>query len=394
MIQQRAKVLLIEDDPDSVYLMSLRFNEACGETLAFMMESAESLARGLELIAKAEHDLILLDLMLPDSEGLDTLKRARAAAGDTPIVVLTNLDDERLALEALAHGAQDFLTKGPIKPQELRRALGYALERSRLLARLRKLERLKAEIRERRKVERFKDQLLSTVSHELRSPLTVIKAAVANLWDGLAGPLTEQQSQLVSVAHRNAERLARMINNLLDLSRLESGQVEVKPAELDCEALMREAGDAARLSRGERKIEVAVVPGGPLPAVWSDADMAAQLLGNLLDNALRYARARVELSARVEEEEVVFTVSDDGPGIPRERLPELFNRFVQLDRPKGGAGYKGTGLGLAICHEIARLCRGRVWAESEAGAGARFSFTLPRRAAAPLSHGTSPNPRG
>lgn len=383
------RVLLIEDDPDTVLLMSLHLNEACGETLSFTLESADTAAAGLDLLGKGAHDIVLLDLMLPDSEGLDTLRRLRTAFPDMPIVVLTNMNDEKTALEALAAGAQDFLSKGRIPPADLRRAIGYALERGRLLGRLRKLERLRAELRERRRVERFKDQLLSTVSHELRSPLTVVKAALANLWDRLAGPLSEQQAQLVYVGHRNAERLARMINNLLDLSRLESGQAKVEPAELDVAALASEVVEATRVGRGERKITLELKAPAGLPRVWADADMTTQVLGNFVDNALRYARSRVEVRLSANDAELVVCVSDDGQGIPRERLAELFNRFVQLDRPMGGEGYKGTGLGLAICHEIARLNGGRVWAESDPGAGSRFYFALPQHRQAVAAYGPS-----
>ncbi len=379
---------MIEDDPDSALLMSLHLSDACGGALRFSLETAETLAAGLELLQRREYSVVLLDLTLPDSRDLETLKRVRARAPDVPVVVLTNLLDERAAFEAVAEGASDFLIKERFEPSQLRRALGYAIERNRRADELRRLEKLRSEARERQRVESFKDRVLSTVAHELRSPMTIAKAAICNLLDGLAGALTEEQRQLLAIAQRNNERLARLIGNFLDLSRLESGQVKVAPESVDLAALAAELVDERRVAHGERLLLRVEPPASPALA-WADRDLAAQLLGNLLDNACRHARSAVRVELQTGDAQVVARVRDDGPGVPADKARTLFQRFVQLDRPTGGAGYKGTGLGLAICQEIARLNEGRVWFEPGAGPGATFGFSLPRskaRAAAEKSH--------
>lgn len=379
---RHVKVLLVEDDPDSAFLISLHLSEACGDSVRFTLQTAESLAGGLDCLAREDYDAILLDLMLPDSRGLKTLEGVRDKAADIPIVILTGLSDEEIGFDAVAQGAQDYLVKESLDPRRLRRALAYALERSRLSRRLIELERLQAELQRRRQVEEFKDQVISSVSHELRSPLTVVKAAIANLWDGLAGPLSEPQAQLVYIALRNTHRLNRLIENFLDLSRLEAGKIQAHPQALDARRLAKETVEGLRLAFGaEKRHDIRLDLPEDLPSLHADPDLFQQVLNNLLDNALRYARSWVSVRARPIEggSEVRFTVSDDGPGIPPERLGDLFNKFVQVNRPPAGGGYKGTGLGLALCKELVAMNGGRIWAESPSGEGGVFHFTMPCR---------------
>jgi signal transduction histidine kinase len=228
----------------------------------------------------------------------------------------------------------------------------------------------------------LKDQLLSTVAHELRTPLSVIKAVVGTLRDRLAGPLNSEQAELIVSADRNIGRLTRLLNNFLDLSRLESRRARVNRRPFEPIELVREITEGVRLANRERPVVFLYDLPDRAPEVHVDADMIAQVLSNLLDNALRYARARVLVRASVAREAVEISVTDDGPGIPAEKLSDLFNKFVQLDRPRGGQGYKGTGLGLAISREIMSLNGGRIWAENAAGRGACFRFTLPVAAVA------------
>ncbi|MDE2291799.1 MAG: response regulator, partial [Elusimicrobia bacterium] len=314
-MEQRIHVLLIEDDPDAELLLSIQLNAACGRDLRFTMESAATLEAGLErLKAEGDFSLLLLDLTLPDSRGIETVVRAKAACGDVPVVVLTGAADEGLGLQAVSAGAQDFLQKDHLEPQALRRALSYAIQRT--LAR--RVEQIEAEIRERRRIEAFKDQVIGTVAHELRSPLTVTKAAIANMADGLTGTLNEEQSQLLGLASRNLERLSRIISNFLELSRLESGRARVAPRRVDSRRLLGELLEGMRLAdrAGRLSWEDGLPPA--LPHARVDPDLFCQLVQNLLDNASRFARSRVRLEARAAGPDLVISVLDDGPGVPPE----------------------------------------------------------------------------
>ncbi|MDD5302825.1 MAG: hybrid sensor histidine kinase/response regulator [Elusimicrobia bacterium] len=380
---QRVNALMIDDDPESLLLMGIRLNEACGPDLRFSLEGAETLKAGLLRIETGGYDVILLDLNLPDSRGLDTVAAACAKAGGTPVVVMTCFEDESVGLEAIGLGAQDYLIKDRLNMTLLGRSIRFAIERSALLRELRELEQLRAEVRERRKADQFKDRLLGAVSHELRSPLTVAQAAVSSLAEGLVGPLSPGQAELVEMAGRNLDRLGRLVMNALDYSRLDSGRASLEFRRVDARRLISElASDWKRALAKPLSVEVDLPDG--LPAVRADADHFAQLLGNLLDNAARHAAGRVRVCARAEGGMVRVTVEDDGPGVPRALSEEIFVPYMQLTRGKG-PGYKGTGLGLAICREIAELSSGRVWLDETAEAGARFHFELPRWTPAALA---------
>lgn len=373
--EKRVNVLMIDDDPEALLLMGMRLNEACGTDRRFVLEGAGTLEAGMAQAAKDDYDVILLDLNLPDSRGLDTVARACRKAKGVPIVVLTGFEDEAMGLDAIVLGAQDYLIKERVNMTLLGRAIRFSIERSALLRQVRELEQLRAEVRERRKADQFKDRLLGAVSHELRSPLTIAQAAVGNLVDGMGGKLSPAQAELVAMAARNLDRLGRLVLNTLDFSRLDSGRACLEFRRVDSRRLISEvASDWRRSLTRALSVEVDLAEG--LPAVRADADHFAQMLCNLLDNAARHAARRVAILARAEGGMLRVSVEDDGPGVPPERRAELFTPYVQLTR-SAGAGYKGTGLGLAICREIAVLSAGRLWLDEAAAPGAVFHFELP-----------------
>ena len=243
---------------------------------------------------------------------------------------------------------------------------------------LRRMEQLKSEIAERRRVDKLKDEWIETVTHDLRTPLTIIKGAVVELHDGRAEPLQPQQAMLMGLARRQLERVERMVVNLLDLSRLESGHARVERRTLDAGAIVRRVtGDFARAA-AERaiRIETAIEPGAP--PLFADPDLFEQLVVNLVENALRFAHARIAVRIRGGAAGALeLSVEDDGVGIPPEKKNLLFTRFNQLERARAPDGYKGTGLGLAICKEIVGLHRGRIDVASEPGKGTSFLVSLP-----------------
>lgn len=243
------------------------------------------------------------------------------------------------------------------------------------------IEHLKAEIIQRQKVDRLKDEFVSAVSHELRTPLTIIKGAIDNLRDGVAGALDPKQTKVIDIAYTNSNRLIKIINNLLDLSRLESGHSHFQRANIKIYPLIQEAVRNFQVSMRDKELILNAQIPVDLPEIYADSDMVVQVINNLLDNAIRYANKQIGLTVRPIEEKnkknLEIVVSDDGPGIPIEKRENLFSKFVQINRPTGGAGYKGTGLGLAICREITNLHHGKIWIDSNFNGGCHFHVTFP-----------------
>lgn len=255
------------------------------------------------------------------------------------------------------------------------------------------------DITDERRLDQMKDEFISTVSHELRTPLSIVSAAVGNLLDGTVGNLTDQQRRVVETTSRNMKRLGRLIHDLLDLSRLESGRMRIDRKVVHIKEVLEDVVKTFSSEIAVAHLEfVAEIP-ADLPLVHVDPDMIHQVLVNLIGNAMRYAKHKIVLRVTSGEEsiqdtsfkqddplrefepfgisrQIMVSVTDDGPGVAKEDQERLFNKFEQIHRAKG-PGYHGTGLGLAISKEIVDQHAGKIWVESEKGKGATFFIALP-----------------
>lgn len=245
---------------------------------------------------------------------------------------------------------------------------------------------LAEEVAKRKRFEQVKDEFISNVSHEIRTPLTLIKLSISNLQVGVEGNLNRRQLNLVEQTTRHINRLGRIIDDLLDLSRLESGKASLNRKQLNTAGLIQQIVQEASMTAKDKDLlfETAIHP--DLPSIYADEDMVVQVFHNLLNNAYRFASTRFALKVVPFETEgqggelqkcLQFTVTNDGPGIDPKDMKALFRKFEQINRPSGGSGYKGTGLGLAICREMISLHYGKIWAESFDGL-THFHFTLPQ----------------
>lgn len=233
-----------------------------------------------------------------------------------------------------------------------------------------------ADITERRDVERIKSELISVVSHELRTPLAAVRGALGLIAEGETGEIPDRASRMVAIAMSNTDRLLRLINEMLDVERLESGRARLVRRELEPGVLLRQAVEAMQPLADRHG--VTMLAASTSARAWADPDQILQTLTNLIGNAIKFspAGATVRLGATDEGSMSVFRVSDEGPGIPEHMLEPIFDRFQQVNasdaREKGG-----TGLGLAICRGILQQHGQRIWAESVLGEGSTFTFTLP-----------------
>jgi signal transduction histidine kinase len=228
-----------------------------------------------------------------------------------------------------------------------------------------------------RELDRLKSDFLSTVSHELRTPLTSIRSfSEILLRYGVED--AEKRTKFVGIIHNEAERLTRMINDLLDLSKIEAGRLEPRPEPLELEPVFSRALDITHPIFTEKKVTVISTVEEGLPGVYADADQLHQVLTNLLSNSLNFSPecGVIRLSACKKDGFALISVADQGPGIPLDKLEQVFERFHQV-RDSQKSRPLGTGLGLTISREIVERMGGNIWVESELGAGAVFSFTVP-----------------
>ncbi|WP_395945793.1 CHASE3 domain-containing protein [Brevundimonas sp.] len=233
------------------------------------------------------------------------------------------------------------------------------------------------DITERRRVEEMKQQFVATVSHELRTPLTSIAGSLGLLAGGAAGQVSDQAMRLISIAQSNSQRLVRLINDILDIEKLESGQMTLDINPVDLRDIATRSLDSVRGFADSVGVSLDLVEGPPGP-VMGDADRLVQVVVNLLSNATKFSPAGGVVSVTVMPEARIarLSVRDSGPGVPESFRARIFSKFAQADgsdtRQRGG-----TGLGLAIAREIAERHGGRLWFESAPGEGASFHLDLP-----------------
>lgn len=238
------------------------------------------------------------------------------------------------------------------------------------------------DITDRLAVERMKGEFVSVVSHELRTPLTAIHGGLKLITSGLVASDSLQGQELLQVAAESSQRLVRLVNDILELERLESGKAQLSRKKVLSQKATNQVARAFKMAADAKQITIAI--SDPGIALMADCDRLIQVLTNLLDNAIKFSpqNTTIELSVEhkrtsgKEEATALFKVKDEGRGIPSEDLLEIFKRFTQVNyddsREKGG-----TGLGLAICHNIVRQHGGKIWAESTLGKGSCFYFTVP-----------------
>ncbi len=234
------------------------------------------------------------------------------------------------------------------------------------------------DITREKEVEGMKTEFITTVSHELRTPLSITREGISLVQDEIPGRINEKQKEILATAMENIDRLARIINNLLDISKIEAGKAELKRSLNNITSLVKKIVSSFASMAEKRGLELRMSLPEERIDVYADADRIVQVLTNLINNALKFTKEGIiEVSIRKKEKEVECSVADTGIGISKDDIPKVFSKFQQFSRVEG-AGEKGTGLGLSIAKGIVEMHQGKIWVESKFGKGSRFFFTLPR----------------
>jgi signal transduction histidine kinase len=394
---QDARLLVVDDEENIVLTIS--------EVLRLEGYEVDVAASGIEAVSQLEgheYDLILTDLHMDEGDGLSLLEEVRTRSPLTITIVLTGFAALETAIAALRHGAYDYLTK-PCIIDELKHTVRRGIEHRRLMlaereARLgleelnreleRRVEERTAELqhvnRELTDANRAKDIFLATLSHELRTPLTPVLGWVNLLRSGGPGADAALMTQGLDAIERNARLQARLVDDLLDISRVVSGKLRIEWETVNLCTVVESAIETVRGDATARGIELAIeMPDCPL-VVQGAPHRLQQIIWNLLSNAVKFTSSagRVRLRAWREGGEARVEVTDEGVGIEPDFLPHVFDSFRQADGTTTRQ-FGGLGLGLAIVRALTELHGGWVRAESEGlGHGARFTLALPCAVAA------------
>lgn len=377
MTAPREPLILVADDiPANVELLYDQLS-----TLGYRTVTAHDGPGALAACFRENPDLCILDVAMPAgdlgvddrSTGFEVCRRIKRdpRTARIPVIFVTALNDTGDRVKAIEAGGDDFLTK----PHN-RLVLG---------ARVRSLLKLKAvtdaledSYRKLRELEKVRADLMKMVVHDLKSPLASVVAAIEMVSDGDAGPVTELQRNLLGDAQSKTNDLLALIEDLLEVARVEETDLELELGTLEPKAFLEALVEdwALRLRQEKTVVEVSVAPDAP--SVRADVQILRRVLGNLVQNALTHSPHPVHLDLRAKrgEDGVLFSVGDDGPGIPEEYQEVIFHKFRQV-KAANLPRVRSSGLGLAFCKLAVEAHGGRVWVRSREGEGSVFYVALP-----------------
>ena len=405
-VSQNKKILIIDDSPQDRKIM-IRYLSKAGFGNLSLAETGE---QGLELAVQENPDIILLDTMLPGIDGFQTCEQLKKVKQVQALVIMmTGQVDAVNAEKAKSVGADDYCAKTSdcsVILEAIQKSTGTAIaptekpytedlenekktddiprgktnwEAGKTEEVIRQLSKeLAKKNEELKELDELKSKFVSMVSHELKTPLTIINAAISQVLEGIYGPVTDAQKKKMVMALNGTERLKRMINDILDFSKLEARQVQLNKTKINIIDVVKEIYAAFSSLIKNKGMELKMSSSQKEIFVEADRDRIIQIFTNLVGNSLKFTeQGSIEISVIEKAEHVECSVVDTGKGIAEQDLPKVFGRFQQfgdLARTKN----EGTGLGLSICKDIIELHQGTIHVESQAGKGSKFIFTLPR----------------
>jgi len=362
-------LLVVDDDPANREVLCRRL-----ERQGHDVQTAGSGFDAMRILGEAAFDLVLLDIMMPEMDGYEVLGRMKAdeRLQHVPVIMISALNELQSVVRCIEAGAEDYLTK-PFNPTLLKARIGACLEKKRGRDRESALfEQLQNNYERLQELERQRDDMRNMIVHDLRTPLTALIVGIEMLETD--GTLSGTQQEITAIAAGGGRILLGMINDLLDVEKLESGSAQLQYDEVTAASLVADAvAQVAFLAEESRTILVTEMSGDLLPFSGDEKKLSRTLV-NLIGNAIKFTGAgTVTISARQDDPKTIrFAVRDTGQGIPAESFGRIFEKFGQLDSRR-----VGTGLGLAFCKLAVEAHGGRIAVESTIGAGSTFSFTIP-----------------
>ncbi len=354
------RILLVEDSrPEALYIERTLM---CATPADYRIKRVVDINTARQALEMADFDVVLLDLGLPDVIGFSGLQALQGLAPKVPIVILTGRDDRETELCAMENGAQDYLLKDRASVSALNRSMRHAIQR--------------------KQIENMKSEFISLVSHELRTPLTAIHGALGLIAGDMTDELSSPVAHLVNIANKNSERLIRLINDILDIDKIDSTQMYFEMTSEVLDEMLRQAVETNAVYATKFGVNVTLET---LPGIMVNVDSKrfGQVMANLLSNAAKFSPAGSTIAVSVQTPSagmVRVNVSDQGPGIREDFRARIFSKFSQADDALTRTR-QGAGLGLYICKQIVEHMRGAISYDSEPGKGTTFWLDLPDMAA-------------
>ncbi|MCB1191330.1 MAG: hybrid sensor histidine kinase/response regulator [Leptospiraceae bacterium] len=367
---QDALILIVDDNPQNIQVLGQTIKEE-GYKSAFARNGIQA----IEFVKKKKPDLILMDVMMPEIDGIETCRRIKTELGlvEIPVIFLTGLTDSWNKTKAFEAGGVDFVTK-PFVKEELLARVSVNVARKLAEDALRESEKkLKSANEELTKALATKDKFFSIIAHDLKSPFSLL----LNLSEFLSDEDVTQteKNEIIQDLQQASKQTFNLLKNLLEWSRTQGGRIEFEPERLDLSLLVDKN---IQLMEANPKNISLVSKVSDTINVLADKNMIDTIIRNLLSNAIKFTpkNGKVEITAKIKDKFVEICVSDNGVGIKPENIDNIFRIDIK-HTTLGTEKEKGTGIGLILCKEFAETNGGTLWVESELGKGSNFFVTIP-----------------
>ncbi|PJC48367.1 MAG: hypothetical protein CO035_03865 [Candidatus Omnitrophica bacterium CG_4_9_14_0_2_um_filter_42_8] len=382
MEKQVIKVFIVDFAPANLSKIKNALSRISGTSYEISWpQIGESILKKVE---EEKFDVIIISYDLPNMNGLEVLMDLQYKELSGPIIMTAEARDKEFAPQAIREGAYDCMIreKGfeeglPVVIHNALTAFRAAKEKEKLQKEIaaKKVE-LEAANRKLQQLDKIKSDFVANVAHEFRTPLTIIKGNIDLVNKGGLGSVAPSQKEMLEGAINIVNRLARLVNDLLDISKIESGKMELKKEAVDINKTIEENLVIFDKIIKDKKQKIEKSLAGDLPKISADRDKATQVFVNLLSNAIKYTPESGTIIIKTVnlETEIMVEISDTGEGMAQEDMDKIFDKFTRVTAEKK----EGTGLGLPIAKDIVSLHKGRIWVKSELGKGSQFYFTLPK----------------
>jgi signal transduction histidine kinase len=392
------KVLIVDDD--EVDRMAVRRSLNTSDINITLLEASDYL-EAMDFLEDTSFDCVFLDYRLPGKDGLALVQEIRATGNKVPLVVLTGQGDEQIAVELMKAGASDYITKSRISSELLLKTIKNVIRiykaesqielfNKQLIETNEQLKRKNEELEEKQRqihlqniklleAAELKSKFLATMSHELRTPLNAIMAFSQMLIRKTKEKLSSSEADMLERVYNNGKNLLALINDILDLSKIEAGGLQLSPEEFDIAQLVKITTDELRALAEQKQISLNIFFNIQNSKIINDRTRVRQVLVNLISNAIKFTEIG-GVTIKIHEvfpDRLVIAVKDTGIGIAPEDLGHIFEPFRQINQ-SNSRPYQGTGLGLAITDSLVKMMNGCICVQSELGKGSEFSFELPR----------------
>lgn len=389
MVENRIKVVLIDDDKDDYFLIKSLLNEVRG--FSYSIQWFADSRSGIEAIKEQNADIYLVDYRLDSKTGLDVLDEVKKHEITKSIILLTGKGDHYVDMEAMSKGASDFLSKEQITSELLERSIRYSIKQAQDQEQIKENAQLRMEKELSDKANNTKSLFLANMSHEIRTPLGAMMG-FADL--ALEASSESEKVEFLQSIKRNGDNLLQLINDILDLSKVEAGQLQTAEGYFDWREVILNTIKSLRPTYKSKDLDISFKCSPDIPKLLgSDTHRLNQIIFNVLGNAIKFTdKGSIMIECGIENTlsipQLVIDISDTGPGITKEDQVKLFKPFQQLSALTSRR-YGGTGLGLDLSKKLARMLGGDLTLKSsEPGVGSCFRIELPAKLKSPDKNDT------